>query len=74
MTADEFEARYAKNSKMSVEQIRVYRVVRPCDCGDESCLGWQMLSHESAAEWDSEKARAGLQSELQSEGADAHAG
>ncbi len=49
MTKGEFEAFYAKNMGMTVEQLRVFnasigRDIRPCNCEDESCQGWQMTS------------------------------
>jgi hypothetical protein len=49
MTIDEFEAYYAKNSGMTVEQLRAFNVengrgIRPCECGEEGCQGWQMVS------------------------------
>lgn len=52
MTAEEFEAAYAKRSGWTVERLRKYRTVRPCDCGDETCEGSQSISHERAAEYD----------------------
>lgn len=52
VTAEEFEREYAEGSRMTVEELRRYRVVRPCSCGDAICRGWQMVSHEAAAEID----------------------
>lgn len=52
MTADEFERAYAERSHRTVEELRKYRTVRPCDCGDETCEGWQSISHERASEYD----------------------
>jgi hypothetical protein len=53
ITAEEFERRYAEGSGMSVEQLRaIPLVVRPCDCGEEGCLGWQMATPERAADID----------------------
>ncbi len=44
MTKKEFEKYYAKNSKMTVEEIRkLGRVAIPCNCDDEKCQGWQMV-------------------------------
>lgn len=52
MTRDEFEAYYAKNSIMTVEELRAFnaengRGIRPCDCGEEGCQGWQMVNIQS---------------------------
>ena len=52
MTAEEFEQAYAERSGFALDTLREYRTVRPCDCGDESCEGWQSISHERAAEYD----------------------
>lgn len=52
MTAEEFERAYAARSGVSVEELRQYRTVRPCACGEPECEGWQSISHERAAEWD----------------------
>lgn len=43
MTKDEFEQSYAARSGITVAQLRALgRSAEPCDCGDESCMGWQM--------------------------------
>ena len=43
-TAEEFEAWYASNSRVTVEILhKMGRRGAPCDCGDKSCTGWQML-------------------------------
>lgn len=52
MTADEFERAYAARSGVTVDELREYRTVRPCACGEDGCEGWQSISHERAAEWD----------------------
>jgi hypothetical protein len=52
ITAEQFEREYAERCKMPVERLRLFRTVRPCDCGDEICKGWQSVSHEEAAELD----------------------
>lgn len=54
MTAEEFEAAYAKRSGMTVEQLRkLGRQVRPCtDCDYEHCEGWQSLSGDALREYD----------------------
>jgi hypothetical protein len=42
MTKEEFEKMYAKNSKMSIEELKTYGFkIIPCDCDYEGCLGWQ---------------------------------
>lgn len=52
VTAEEFEAAYAKRSGWTVERLRQFRTVRPCQCGDELCEGWQSISHERAERYD----------------------
>lgn len=43
MTAEEFEQWYAERVGLSVAALRARgREVRPCDCGDVICDGWQM--------------------------------
>lgn len=49
LTAEEFERQYAERSGVTVEALRGppwNRVVRPCDCGEDVCQGWQSLSPE----------------------------
>jgi hypothetical protein len=56
VTADEFERAYAERSGVTVERLReLGRTVRPCDCGDPGCEGWQSISVERAAEYDAER-------------------
>jgi hypothetical protein len=39
-----FERAYAERSNMTVERLHAWgRFGAPCDCGDESCEGFQML-------------------------------
>ena len=52
ITADEFERQYAERSGMTVEELRGYLTVRPCECDYEDCEGWQMVPHEFAADID----------------------
>lgn len=52
ITAEEFERQYAERSGATVEWLREYRTVRPCDCGEDGCEGWQSVSPETAAEID----------------------
>lgn len=48
-TWKEFEEEYARRSGVSVEWLHKHgRRVEPCDCGDESCNGWQMTHIEPA--------------------------
>jgi hypothetical protein len=50
VTADEFERAYAERSGVTVGELRALgRVVRPCDCGEEGCDGWQSVSQGAAA-------------------------
>ena len=47
MTKDEFEKSYAEKSGMTVERLHKLGLVAiPCDCGEDSCKGWQMTSTE----------------------------
>jgi hypothetical protein len=50
VTAEEFEKAYAERSGLTVEELRLYRTVLACDCGEDGCEGWQSLSHEMAAD------------------------
>lgn len=51
MTAEEFERQYAERSGITVEQLRgLGRIVAPCDCGDETCEGWQSTTAERLAD------------------------
>ncbi len=40
----EFEREYAERSKMTVARLRSHSKVVPCDCGDEICEGWGIVS------------------------------
>jgi hypothetical protein len=51
-SAEQFERDYAERSGVTVEWLREHRVVRPCDCREEGCDGWQSVSREFAAEID----------------------
>ena len=43
LSAEEFVAAYAERSGVTVDWLRQHgQEVRPCDCGDEMCEGWQM--------------------------------
>lgn len=51
LTAEEFEAGYAARSKRTVEELRaIGRVVKPCECGDDGCQGWQSTTEARWAE------------------------
>jgi len=44
MTKEEFISNYCKRSKISWEELSKTQVILPCDCGDDYCQGWQMVS------------------------------
>lgn len=45
MTRNEFEQRYTKGSNVILNMLRQHgRYAIPCDCGDTTCVGWQMAS------------------------------
>lgn len=47
MTQSEFIAYYCKNSKMSEKRINeLGEFAVPCECGEEDCLGWAMITKE----------------------------
>lgn len=49
MNREEFEQAYAMRSKISLEKLKKFgQRGYPCNCGDESCDGWQMTSRENA--------------------------
>lgn len=51
MTADEFERGYAERSGVTVEWLHENgREVRPCDCDNDVCEGWQM-AHIRELQW-----------------------
>jgi hypothetical protein len=53
LSAERFEREYAERSGITVKELRALgRVVRPCDCGNSGCDGWQSMSKERAAEFD----------------------
>lgn len=56
MTQDEFERAYADRSGVTVEWLREHRTARPCECHEDTCEGWQMLSLERAADFDAREA------------------
>lgn len=45
MTRNEFEQRYTKGSNVMLNILRQHgRYAIPCNCGDTTCVGWQMAS------------------------------
>ena len=49
MTKDEFESLYAERSHVTVEWLhKKEQLAIPCECGQEGCKGWQMISEEYA--------------------------
>jgi hypothetical protein len=47
MTKEEFENRYATCSGLSVEELSKLELFAAfCDCGEEGCPGWQMISQQ----------------------------
>jgi hypothetical protein len=43
-SAEDFERDYCARSGIQVETNRQFQRVGSCDCGDDSCRGWQMVS------------------------------
>jgi hypothetical protein len=52
ISAEVFEQRWAERSEMTIKEVRKVRAVRPCNCGDELCEGWQMVPLDIAEEID----------------------
>jgi hypothetical protein len=52
ISAEQFAQEYADRSGEPLEWILESLTVRPCDCDYEECEGWQMASHEHAADID----------------------
>lgn len=49
MTCDEFEQRYTKSNSDTLAMLRKHgRYAIPCDCGDGTCQGWQMVNIHTA--------------------------
>ncbi len=44
MTKKEFIKRYAARSRVSVDFILQRMSACPCDCKEDNCKGWQMLT------------------------------
>jgi len=51
LTRDEFIERYARSSKMTIEELLRYFVAVPCDCDYHGCQGWKMINRDSPF-WD----------------------
>ena len=48
LTKAQFERRYAKGSATTVAKLHEWgREGCPCDCGDASCNGWQMIHRDA---------------------------
>lgn len=48
MTGEDFEAAYAQRSGVTVAWLHEHGLHGyPCTCGDATCEGWQMLSHDA---------------------------
>ena len=48
-TREQFFAGYASRSGVTVEWLKEQGFhAEPCDCGDETCQGWQMVSKDAA--------------------------
>jgi hypothetical protein len=46
MTKEEFEKQYAEKSGLTIDQLHWFGLhAETCDCGDERCNGWIMVSH-----------------------------
>lgn len=44
-TKDQFESAYAKKSGITVEELHKHdQYAVPCDCGEEDCPGWKMMT------------------------------
>lgn len=50
LTREEFIARYAKRSNVSVEYVlnHMDAYVCTCTCGETNCSGWQLLTKKGA--------------------------
>lgn len=44
MTKEEFINFYAEKSGTPVDFLMQYLKAEPCDCGEEFCRGWKMVS------------------------------
>lgn len=61
ITADEFEARHAKQRGVSIAELRAEgRLTKPCDCDYVGCEGWQWVSREQALREEGVVRRPGL--------------
>ena len=47
LTAKEFEQGYAERSRLTIEELRRWRVVATCDCGTDDCPGFQSISKKA---------------------------
>ena len=46
MSKEEFVARYAARSNVSEEWLLERCEAFPCDCGEDTCQGWQMVNKD----------------------------
>lgn len=46
MNKDQFIAFYCSNSGKKWDDLKKHFVALPCNCGDESCHGWAMVSND----------------------------
>ena len=44
MTREEFIQGYCERSNVTWDELSKFRAAIPCDCGEEGCHGWQMVS------------------------------
>ncbi|KKL51547.1 hypothetical protein LCGC14_2294410 [marine sediment metagenome] len=45
MTKEQFEKRYAEHSDLTIVELRKLGVIiKPCDCDDKICQGWQAVT------------------------------
>jgi len=48
LTEDQFEKRYAKKSGITIKKLhRLGLFAVPCDCGDDKCEGWAMITKKN---------------------------
>lgn len=47
ISKEDFEKTYAEKSNLTVEQLNLLGLhAELCDCGDQLCKGWAMVSHD----------------------------
>ena len=66
LSKHEFVSRYASKSNVTEAQLAEMGLhAEPCDCGDETCLGWQMVSQELATLEEVEAIAVGYRTKLE---------